>query len=69
MVLSAVGAFSKSFADGAKQSLEPKTIDAGNVLVGSGLSFLRERRFEFFPLSKVGLMLEAGGGTWETGVA
>lgn len=45
-------------ADGAS------TLDAGNDLVGRGLSLLRERLFWCFELSGVGLTLAGTGGTW-----
>ena len=53
-------------ADGASVT---GSADAGNAFVGSGLSLLRERLLAFFPLSDVGLMLDGGGGAWETGGA
>ena len=56
-------------ADGADEASVTGSIDAGNAFVGSGLSLLRERLLAFFPLSDVGLMLDGGGGAWETGGA
>ena len=60
VLCSALEAFSASdlAADGAS------TLDAGNDLVGRGLSLLRERLFWCFELSGVGLTLAGTGGTW-----
>ena len=58
--------------DGVEEASVPVTDDAGNALVGSGLSLLRERLFGCLVLSEVGLMLAGGGGgggAWETGGA
>lgn len=42
--------------------------DVGNILVGSGFLFLRERLFGCLGLFEVGLMLVGGGGgIWEIG--
>lgn len=54
-------------AAGADEASVTGSVDAGNAFVGSGLSLLRERLLAFFPLSDVGLMLDGGGGAWETG--
>ena len=57
--------------DGVKEASVPVTDDAGNALVGSGLSLLRDRLFGCLGLSEVGLMLAGGGGggNWEAGGA
>ena len=48
--------------DGVEDASVPVTDGAGNALVGSGLSLLRERLFGCLGLSEVGLMLAGGGG-------
>lgn len=56
---------SVSEAEGASGASAPSTLAVGNALVGSGLSFFRERLLPFLPLSDVGLMLDGGGRAWE----
>ena len=64
MALSTVETCSESAfeVDGVKEASVPAADDAGNALVGSGLSLLRERLLGCLGLSEVGLMLAGGGG-------